>query len=1733
MSIFSNELKPVGSKFQMSGETLTHPVEVPHSFVGDSDQQTHTMRNRFTNNSNNSPKFQGPTQVAMDFQANDAGKTFSAMSRLPPKNYLLYSFPYTQEFLLSGDFKAATLEPQFGSFVPGVADALSAFKVLAATRGINLPRKAAKIAEGLISLFFALRESTSKKQFVSILVLYLNGMCDDGVMFTLSDYIQTLFALDSQDSDSPQWIDDIKGLQTNWHRSINGEGFALISKTLSLCLSLGMCNVSNFDFTVAGLKMFSVPVSHKHHTAVDLIDAVFATVTYFLEGGYQCFTQGTLKPLLFGGFNMEGFENSHAKCLEWNEMVRAGNLERCANATENDFEKLLSETIETSRDLIRTAKGPVEKNILVRKMEVLLTIRANFRQTRVQGGLRVAPYALGLYGTTGVGKSSLTNLLMDVLLTSNGFDASPDRIVTVNESDKFMSNYRSYVNGVIIDDLGNTKAEFVEKAPTARIIEIVNNVKAYANVAEADIKGKVSIEPYVTIITTNVKGYCADKYSNEPASIARRANVTVTVRVRDEYATDNQLCPRKIRELHPDGVPRVPDFWLVDIQHAFPLKSEVAGKPDDIGWRPVMFEGRAMTNVSVFDLIRCCAADSNMHFVNQRSLVENANSLHENMEYCDKCLLPIEVCRCAPSTVSTCQEVAIVDDVPDLEVPVDEEVPGFIEDDNVSVMSEQAGIHPLFSIVRRPKMLADTLKNAAEGGPLPIGLNFWSAIMNKMCYRTNKWYEFWKPRREAYKPVAFMLEMENSVTSKLISDVGALEQEKWFHWTSFIPQWGLDNAYASYVLDSLMYNRLQDSIKLMRRRTIGSFLSKATCLLGSSLLFSSRYPAMYMPCMLLAGWGITTSAAQCLINLSTTREVAKSAIYSEIQRRREALPESMKLYRESHMKYILGASASLGAIYALVSLWRATKLIPEAQGNLAPTKMSEIKERDAEQNPWSETMVSPIPCTVASKTTAHADLERMVQNNLYYMSFDIDGRQVFCNAFFPCSNVALIPQHVWKKDELKVKFVRHDPKKIGGNFSALISKASSVPFSDSDLSLVWIPNGGDHRDLTEFFPTGKVEKCPASLSFRNVNGNIELFKMLMRPGSIVTHAGEFEGHNYVLNKPTFKGLCMAVAVTETKGPVIGGFHLGGVTGTTEGASGTVTRAQLDIYLSRLRMRDGVLLSKNSGTLPTSKYDVQYFQDNNIHPKSPINFLPPGANLKYYGQVAGRSTYYSSVVKTPISETVEQVCDVPNKWGKPKFNEGYPWQASLQYSSNPSAGVPGDVLATAVCDYKGGLIEKIDSIPGLKKTVRPLTDMETVCGIDGMRFVDKMAPNTSVGYPLSGPKRDHLTLLDPEEHPTHQCPAELDAKFHEEAKAMEDLYLKGERAYPFFKACLKDEPTPIDKDKVRVFQSAPIAFQLLIRKYYLPIMRLLSIFPLESECAVGINAQGPEWQAFSEHVKKFGEERILAGDFSKYDLRMPAQLMMASFRIFIDIAKHCGYDARTVAIMEGIASDISYPLMAYNGDLLQLFGSNPSGQNLTVYLNGVVNSLLLRCSFYSIFSSEIAFRSAVAAMTYGDDLKSSVNEKYPEFNHVTYANYLKGFDIVFTMPDKESQATEYMHDLDADFLKRKNVTIPELGICIGALSEDSIFKSLHSVLKSSAVTTTQQSMSNIDGALREWFAHGREVYEKRRVQMNEVANTTGISHGCLMLNVSYDDYLQSFVDKHNVERLDKVPESESL
>lgn len=839
----------------------------------------------------------------------------------------------------------------------------------------------------------------------------------------------------------------------------------------------------------------------------------------------------------------------------------------------------------------------------------------------------------------------------------------------------------------------------------------------------------------------------------------------------------------------------------------------------------------------------------------------------------------------------------------------------------------------------------------------------------------------------------------------------------------------------------------------------------------------------------------------------------KKIMMAELCRRTDSLIVIARNRRASYAKALCYGCASMTAMYAIAKVYKSWRGIVKDQSALEPTNMEEIKVRDQQVNVWSQVTKRGLPASEFSKCTTVERLRKTVENNLLYASIEADKTEgtLMANVLMVTSNMLLIPHHYFKYgDSLKLTCRKVNADAVGGQFKTRICRDSSVHIEGTDFMLCYSSTGGSYRNLLKFFPLGDIVSHPFEMVWRRRSGEIVVAHGRCEAGVVSNGACKFKGGVYNnLTMNTFGGLCGATLISQTKTPMITGLHLGGKEGQPVGCMGTLTNKQLVDAIQCLVNIDGVLRTGDGEHFTQEVLGMKVTTQDGLHEKSPVNFLPEGSQFSYYGSCSGAVTSRSDVRRTPISHLITEVTGVENVWGAPKMKpEWFGWQLAMANASEPGEPFPHKLLNIAIQDYKKPLVELVNK---LKWRAEPLTDMENVNGIPSCRFIDSINFNTSIGYPLKGPKSRYIIELDPtpEGNPQRMFTQEI----MDDIERVLSHYKRGERAYTIAKACKKDEILPTAKGKCRIFYGNPISLTFLVRRYYLPIIRFLQMNPLVSECAVGINCHGPEWEEFYAHVMTFGEDRIFGGDYSKYDQKLPSQLLLASLRILIDLAEIMGYSQQDRDIMSAMAGDIVYSLIAYNGDLVGLqSGTHISGNSLTVILNGISGSLNLRAYFYTQYDSSIAFRSAAKMMTYGDDNIGSVSEEYPNFNIKGCAEFLGSYGQKYTMPDKDSELSEYLKPSDFEFLKRFSVYHSQLGMHVGALVDSSIMKSLHCYLrpKNAPLTPKEACAVNIDGALREWFNHGEEVYEKRRMQMTEVASRAGITHMCTMLDETYQD-----------------------
>lgn len=1403
------------------------------------------------------------------------------------------------------------------------------------------------------------------------------------------------------------WLSKIPSLCENWESLRNAPVFSKISALISVAATVGLCSVTDLQWSVRGIDLFRIGTMSKHSTALDLVGAVLDTVVYFIEGGFECFRQKSFRPLFFSNDDSKSLDELYFPLLELHEHAMIFNLHdkkvtikgELRTVTDIEYSQLLDEALELSERCFKSAKGTWQQGFLERRIDVLRKNRAAYQAKRIDGSMRFAPFTIYIWGDSGRGKTTIAQVVMADCLAASGVDPDTKNTAIIKESDKFDSTLKGHTTGIFFDDLGNTKSEFLDKAPTERIIDINNNMITYANKADLHEKGKIEIRPRIFVITSNAPlAQHANTGSICPYSVVRRADAHLEVDVKREFGLqDGRLDSARALEAFP-GTSLVNDIWAINIYT--PLDRRHGGNSSHLRHIDGIMNCRPR---SIDETLRFLTTKCKQHFENQRNLIAKGEGLVASRRYCTACNLAHNLCACEAA------------------------------DEN------QTSVVESFEFVREQfDTMGVRLSNFVGKFPTWLFTNRLVSGAYMIC-NARRFLSF---EKRARKGVGFSLISTFSVCT--------------------------------------LFERTNT-------------LSCGSIVLGSHLLMYGG---------LLAKW--------------------RNDRMNELLARKDATIDIFTSIRESKTKLFISMCAIAGVIYKFTGLFRAALTLQ--QSALVPDSVEEIQKRDAEANPWAVAVAAELHVTDKSATMTIEQLLRKIEANLCHGVFDENGFQQKCDILALGGNTFMMPLHAFKnRKDMKALITRRNPSELNSTFRAMVSANYMLPIPGKDLCLVNIASGGVFADIRHLFPDKITASGSGHFLYKDGDGSVRSNPIRITYTKDSRSGGP--GYDYDLPYNTFTGLCMGVVVADFARKCIGGVHLRGIPDTPKGKALIVTQKEIqDVWDQAHKKWKGAFPSTVNGDFPITRYEHQVLVTQDIHVKSPVNFLPVGSTIEYLGQDGKRVTHTKSRVReTPISEIVAEVTGVQNEYGPPQFHRTKMWQASLAQSANPSPGIEGSLLEAAYKDYVGGLIEtfKKDKFKlWLLSELKPLSDMEILCGKDGKRFIDAMPKGTSKGYPLSGPKRDMIDLLDPVDHPEFQCPAKTHSTIVDEMRKMEQTLLEGKRCYSIFKACVKDEPTKVTKEKVRVFQAADWATQMLIRKYYLPLARILSLFPLDSECAVGVNAQGPEWHDLASYMNQHGADRIFAGDYSKYDLRMPAQLINAAFAALIEIAETCGkYSEDDLTIMRGIVTEIAYSCVAYNGDIIIHMGSNPSGQNLTVYINCIVNSLQLRCAYFYLWPPSLGkpkpFREICAIGTYGDDVKGSVKQGHDWFNHIAYAEFLKERDMVFTMPDKESEPTPYMNDLEADFLKRHNRFCEDTGLIHGALDEDSIFKSLHTVLESKVVSLKDQCAGNIDGALREWWLHGREVYELRRGQMKEVASRCELSGSCDMLTVSYDDWLKRF------------------
>jgi len=397
-------------------------------------------------------------------------------------------------------------------------------------------------------------------------------------------------------------------------------------------------------------------------------------------------------------------------------------------------------------------------------------------------------------------------------------------------------------------------------------------------------------------------------------------------------------------------------------------------------------------------------------------------------------------------------------------------------------------------------------------------------------------------------------------------------------------------------------------------------------------------------------------------------------------------------------------------------------------------------------------------------------------------------------------------------------------------------------------------------------------------------------------------------------------------------------------------------------------------------------------------------------------------------------------------------------------------------------------------------LEPLSDKATVNGIPGVRFIDKMNFKSSMGEPYNKTKKAYLSGVEGD--------MKFDDEVTERIARIKQMYTHNQRACPVFSGKLKDEPRATKKvaeGKVRVFTAAPADWSFVVRQYLLPVVKLMQENPFVFEASPGCTVQSLEWQSYYNFLTAFGFDRMVAGDYGKFDKKMEALIILLSFRVLRNLCARAGWSSDQLCVVDCIAEDTAYAFVNFDGDLVEFFGSNPSGHPLTVIINCIANALYMRYAFVKLcpfegttYEKARRFKEFVRLLTYGDDNTMGVSRNADWFNHTAIQSAMTDIGVEYTMADKESESRPFIHIREISYLKRSWRWDEDIGAVVGPLEEGSIHKMLTICNPSGDESPELHMASVMSSALNEWFWHGKTKFEQERSWLWDLAQRKNLT-----------------------------------
>lgn len=202
-------------------------------------------------------------------------------------------------------------------------------------------------------------------------------------------------------------------------------------------------------------------------------------------------------------------------------------------------------------------------------------------------------------------------------------------------------------------------------------------------------------------------------------------------------------------------------------------------------------------------------------------------------------------------------------------------------------------------------------------------------------------------------------------------------------------------------------------------------------------------------------------------------------------------------------------------------------------------------------------------------------------------------------------------------------------------------------------------------------------------------------------------------------------------------------------------------------------------------------------------------------------------------------------------------------------------------------------------------------------------------------------------------------------------------------------------------------------------------------------AVGFNQYSKDMNIFYLYLTEISE-RMVAGDYKKFDKRQQLQIQAASYSVFTRLAAQTGATSSQIAYL--IQHETKSPVQIKD-KLVTVKCANFSGCFLTTLINNLTNDFYLRYCFYSKYP-ELSFDDHVRAIKLGDDHILSIGPDV-EMTPLQLSELMKPLGQTYTSAFKDAELRDEYDDFSEIMFLGAHPRRSLAGLWTGALRKETL------------------------------------------------------------------------------------------